>query len=68
MLAYETTEILRSLLMGRSYSKSESMYNKHSFYVVKLKMRDVFLLDILSKEQRIEQCLRYCGKITYFQV
>ena len=44
------------------------MYNKHSFYVVKLKMRDVFLLDILSKEQRIEQCLRYYNKITYFQV
>ena len=44
------------------------MYNKHSFYVVKLKMRDLFLLDILSKEQRIEQCLRYYSKITYFQV
>lgn len=40
------------------------MYNKHSFYVVKLKMRDVFLLDILSKEQRIEQCLRYYSKKT----
>ena len=44
------------------------MYNKHSFYVVKLKMRDVFLLDILSKEQRIEQCLRYYSKKPYFQV